>query len=122
LKEGIALLAHGSRDPEWSRPFERLAATLTKRLPAVAVALAYLEHGPSLEEALAALLAKGATSVRVIPVFLGSGGHVKEDLPRLVRQAGAAFPAQTLVLEKPIGEQAPVIEAIAAAISSAGSA
>jgi len=49
LKQGIVLVAHGSRDPEWSRPFERLAAALEKKLPAVAVALCYLEHGPSLE-------------------------------------------------------------------------
>jgi sirohydrochlorin cobaltochelatase len=121
VKEGIALLAHGSRDPQWSAPFQRLAAKLQEKLPAVAVSLAYLEHGPSLDEALAALHAKGAASIRVVPVFLGSGGHVKSDLPRLVREAAAAFPAQKLVLEKPIGEQERVIEAIAAAISSAGS-
>ena len=28
MKEGIILIAHGSRDPEWSRPFERIAASL----------------------------------------------------------------------------------------------
>ena len=115
MKQGIALVAHGSRDPEWSRPFERLTAALEKKLPAVAVALCYLEHGPSLEEALAMLVAKGAGSIRVVPVFLGAGGHVKQDLPKLV--AAAKHPEVNLVLEKPIGEQPEVIEAIAAAIS-----
>jgi sirohydrochlorin ferrochelatase len=51
LKEGIVLLGHGSRDPEWSQPFEKIAVSLGKRLPAVSVFLAYLEHGPSLDEA-----------------------------------------------------------------------
>ena len=32
MKQGIALVAHGSRDPEWSRPFERLSAALEKFL------------------------------------------------------------------------------------------
>ena len=77
--------------------------------------LAYLEHGPSLDEAVAALVAKGALSIRVIPLFLGAGGHVKDDLPRLIAQVKR--PEVSVVLDKPIGEQAEVIEAIAAAIS-----
>lgn len=114
MKQGIVLVAHGSRDPEWSRPFERLAAALEKKLPAVAVALCYLEHGPSLEEALAALVAKGAGAIRVVPVFLGAGGHVKQDIPDLI---AAANPPVSVTLEAPIGEQLQVIEAIAAAIA-----
>jgi sirohydrochlorin cobaltochelatase len=117
LREGIILLGHGSKDPEWSQPLEKIAVSLGKRLPAVSIFLAYLEHGASLEEAVAALVAKGALSIRVIPLFLGAGGHVKEDLPKLVAQAKRA--EVNLVLDKPIGEQQEVIEAIATAISSA---
>lgn len=117
MKEGIVLVAHGSRDPEWSRPFERIAASLAQKLPAVSVGLAYLEHGPSLEETVTALVAKGVGSIRVIPVFLGQGGHVKDDLPRLLAQS--TRPGLSLTLDKPIGEQPLVIEAIAAAIFSA---
>jgi sirohydrochlorin cobaltochelatase len=115
LKEGIVLVAHGSRDPEWSLPFERIAISLAQKLPAVSVGLAYLEHGPSLDETVTALVAKGVGSIRVVPVFLGQGGHVKEDLPRLVAQSERA--GLSLRLDKPIGEQPQVIEAIAAAIS-----
>ena len=115
MKQGIVLVAHGSRDAEWSRPFERLAAALQKKLPAVAVALSYLEHGPSLEEALAALTAKGVGAIRVVPVFLGAGGHVKEDIPRLV---AAANPTVPVTVDSPIGEQAQVIDAIAEGIAS----
>jgi sirohydrochlorin cobaltochelatase len=117
LKEGIALVAHGSRDPEWSRPFERIAASLARKLPAACIGLAYLEHGASLEETVAALVAKGAGSILVVPVFLGQGGHVKEDLPRLLSQS--ARPGVQLSLAKPIGEDPEVIEAIAQAICAA---
>ena len=115
MKQSIVLVAHGSRDPQWSRPFERLAAALEKRLPAVAVALCYLEHGPSLEEALAAVVAKGAGAIRVVPVFLGAGGHVKEDIPKLV---AAAHPTVPVTVDSPIGEQAQVIDASAEGIAS----
>ena len=115
MKEGIVLVAHGSRDPDWSRPFERIAASLAQRLPAVSVGLAYLEHGASLDETVTAMVAKGVASIRVVPLFLGPGGHVREDLPKLV--ADSTRPGMTITLEKPIGEQPGVIEAIASAIS-----
>jgi len=115
LKQGIVLVAHGSRDPEWSRPFERLAAALEKKLPATAVALSYLEHGPSLEEALLALVAKGVGAIRVVPLFLGAGGHVKQDIPGLV---AAANPGVPVTVDTPIGEQDQVLEAIAEGIAS----
>jgi sirohydrochlorin cobaltochelatase len=116
LKQGIVLFAHGSRDPEWAGPFERIASILSKQF---LVAVAYLElMRPTLDEAVAALGAAGASSIRIVPVFLGQGGHVKQDLPRLVANAAAARPALRLILEEPIGEQPAVIEAIAAAIAA----
>ena len=109
-------MAHGAKDPEWSRPFEQIALALKKKLPAVAVGIAYLEHGTSLPEAVGLLAAKGALSIRVVPIFLGQGGHVKVDIPRLVADAQASSPNVRLTLESAIGERASVIEAIAEAI------
>ena len=118
MKEGILLFAHGSRDPEWAGPFERISQELARRLPQVVVCSAYLElMRPTFDEAVAALAAAGAESIRVVPLFLGQGGHVKEDLPQLVERAAAARPALDIRLEPPIGEQPQVIEAIAAAIA-----
>jgi sirohydrochlorin cobaltochelatase len=115
LKEGIVLVAHGSRDPDWSRPFEGIAASVAQKLPAASVGLAYLEYGPSLDEIVAALVAKGVASIRVVPVFLGQGSHVKDDLPRLVAQS--TRPGVALRLDQAIGEQPRVIEAIASIIA-----
>lgn len=117
MKQGLVLMAHGAKDPDWYRPFEQIALELGKRLPAVAIALAYLEHGPSLREAVAALVAKGAVAVRIVPVFLGQGGHVKQDLPRLVVEAQSAYPGVRMVLEPAIGEQPAFVEAVATVIA-----
>ncbi len=118
MSVGIVLLAHGSRDPEWARPFEQLAAQLSHNV-AGPVVLAYLElMRPPLDEAISALINKRATSIRVVPVFFGQGGHVKEDLPRLVERARKSRPQVAIALEPPIGEQPAVIDAIAAAIAT----
>lgn len=118
MTQGVVLFAHGSRDPRWAGPFEKLSAALKQRLPGALVVVAYLElMAPSLDEAIAALAAAGARSIRIVPAFLGHGGHVGEDLPRLVAAAAAARPELELTLEPPIGEQPAVIDAIAKAIA-----
>ena len=107
------LFAHGSREPEWARPFETLAALLR---PAYEVRVAYLERmQPSLEEAIAQLVERKVSAIRIVPVFLGMGAHVREDLPRLV---AAANPPVKVTIDPPIGEQGRVLEAIAAAIAA----
>jgi sirohydrochlorin cobaltochelatase len=72
---------------------------------------------PSLPEVLDSLGAGGTASVRVVPVFLAAGGHVKSDLPRLVDATRKKHPRLCVEIDPPVGEQEPVLEAIAAAIA-----
>ena len=113
------LFAHGARDPDWARPFRQLALELAERLPGERVALAFLElMQPSLGECVAALHAEGIQKFRVVPVFLGSGGHLKIDLPRLVAEVKDKLKNVEIDLEPPVGEQPEVISAIARAIAA----
>ena len=115
MKEGIVLFAHGSREPGWAKPFERIAQQLSAKHP---VQLAYLEQmKPSLDEAVTTLVSRGIKRVRIIPVFLGAGGHVREDLPKLAEAARARHAGVEIVLETTIGERQEITDAIAAVIS-----
>jgi sirohydrochlorin cobaltochelatase len=117
LRDGILLFAHGSREAGWAKPFESIARQLAGEF---LVELAYLEiMKPTLEEAVASLASKGAQRVRIIPLFLGAGGHVREDLPRLAEAARERHAGVEIVLERTIGERAEVTDAIAAVISKA---
>jgi sirohydrochlorin cobaltochelatase len=81
------------------------------------VALAFLERmTPTLEEAVAKLVADGATRIRIVPVFLGAGGHVIDELPVKVARLREQHAGATIAIAAPIGEQPRVIEAIAEAI------
>ena len=116
MKQAIVLFAHGSRDAAWARPFEALHALVSDSLPGHEVRLAYLEHmKPSLGNALDELAKSGVPSVRVVPLFFGLGGHLRQDLPRLVAEAHEKL---EVTIDPPIGEQASVISAIAAAIAA----
>ena len=115
MTEGIVLFAHGSREPGWAAPFESIARQLSGKF---IVQLAYLERmKPTLDEAVDAVVAKGARRVRIVPVFLGVGGHIKDDLPRLAEAARARHAGIEIVLERTIGEREEITQAIAAVIS-----
>lgn len=117
----IVLFAHGARNAEWANPFRELALQLGERLPGERVVLAFLElMRPSLPECAASLYGEGVRSLRIVPVFLGAGGHLKQDLPQLVDTLRGRFPDLGIAVEPPIGEQPEVIAAIAGAVARAG--
>lgn len=102
---GIILLAHGSRDPQWREPIEAVAAQIRALAPSTPVLCAYLELcAPSLPEAATNLIAKGADSIRVFPLFFGVGKHAREDLPKLVEQLRASHPGVAVELLPSAGE------------------
>jgi sirohydrochlorin ferrochelatase len=51
---------------------------------------------PTLGDAAAGLVGAGATRIDVVPLFLGTGGHLRRDLPPLVDALRAAHPAGRL--------------------------
>ena len=122
MTRALILFAHGARDPRWAEPFEAVADRVRQAAPALAVRLAFLETmTPTLADAVAALAAAGATDVDVVPLFLGSGGHLRQDLPPLVDALRAAHPGVEMHLHAAIGEHAVVVEAMAAAaVAAAG--
>jgi sirohydrochlorin cobaltochelatase len=111
---GIVLFAHGARDVRWAEPFERLRSRVEARRPDLTVRLAFLEHlKPDLADAVRALADRGVTRVRIVPLFFGRGGHLRDDFPRHVALAQAAAPAVAIDVAPAAGEDPAVIEALA---------
>lgn len=114
LKPGLILFAHGARDPRWAEPFERLKSSVATQSAEILVALAYLEcMTPDLMTATANLVDGGASSIVVVPIFLGQGGHVRRDLPELVEGLRQRWPTIPIRLTQAVGEDTAVIEAMA---------
>jgi sirohydrochlorin cobaltochelatase len=114
MARAVILFGHGSRDPLWRLPMETVAARLRAMQPDTPVRCAYLElDTPTLAEAAADVVAAGATEVTIVPMFLGTGRHAREDLPRLLWQLQAEHPRVAFSLQKSVGEDGRVIELIA---------
>lgn len=115
MQAGLILFAHGSRDARWAEPFERLLERVARAAPQARVVLAYLEMmPPDLPAAAAGLRDAGFRDIIVVPVFLGQGGHVRDDLPVLVQRTAARHPDCRLRLAGAAGEDDAVLDAIAA--------
>jgi sirohydrochlorin cobaltochelatase len=111
---GIVLFAHGARDPQWARPFEAIRGHLAASRPEYPTELAFLDlMRPTLEEAIASLVERGAPAITVFPLFMAQGGHLKQDLPRLLDAIRATHPRIPIALETTIGEVPEIVAAIA---------
>jgi sirohydrochlorin cobaltochelatase len=110
----IILFAHGARDPEWAAPFRRMVARLRAARPDLPVQLAFLElMQPALADAVAGMAADGIKRITLVPLFLAQGGHLKEDLPRLLDDIRRSHPGVTIDVSQAIGDSEVLTAAIA---------
>lgn len=114
---GIILLGHGSRDPLWRAPIEAVQARVQLAQPQSPCCCAYLElTEPSLPQAADQLIAQGVRQLRITPMFLGTGKHAREDIPRLVAELQARHPGVQFEVQASVGED-PRVTALLAQIA-----
>ncbi len=122
MTHALILFAHGARDPRWAEPFQAILARVRALQPELRAELAFLElMSPALPDAAEALVTAGCTHITVQPLFLGTGSHLRRDLPALMDQLRGRFPQTTWQLAAAIGEAPSVMEAMArAAVGATG--
>lgn len=113
-KKAIILFAHGSPDPTWHKHIDLIKQQVIKKSPETKIDCAYLNFtSPDLQGSVQALASKGMNLIYVIPIFLGIGQHLKNDLPILIEQIKISHPQIKIECTPPIGENDAVINLIA---------
>lgn len=111
---GLLLFAHGARDQRWAEPFLAVRAAVQGAKPELSVELAFLElMQPDLAGGVKALVAAGCNEIRVVPLFLGQGSHLRRDLPALIEAQQALYPELSLKVSRAAGEAQAVLLALA---------
>jgi sirohydrochlorin cobaltochelatase len=114
MTQAIIVFAHGSKDTLWRQPVEAVAARVQALAPGVQVRCAYLEWtAPPLMSAMSELVTLGAKSIRILPMFLGIGKHLREDLPLLIDELIAQYPEVQVSVLPSVGENLQVIDLLA---------
>lgn len=112
----IILLAHGSSDANWKRPFESLLSRVAGEVSKDKVSLAYMELcSPSIEDILHTLPSDKA-NIAVYPLFFAQGRHLRVDVPKQLDALTNQH--RTLTLLEPIGDNVEVVQAMESAIIS----
>ena len=118
LTSAVILFAHGAREPEWARPFEQVRDRL--RAEGLRVELAYLEiMKPSLDEAAKTLVAEGARTLTIVPLFLAQGKHLKRELPEMVEALKRKHGEVEFRVTPALGDEPEILAAIAAWVKRA---
>jgi len=121
--EAIVLFVHGARDARWAEPFLRLRERVAAKAPQSIVEIAFLDHmSPNLAKVARQLSERGVTHIRVVPMFFGRGGHLRDDFPQQLDAACAAAPGVAFEVTEAAGESDAVLAALAAfALDAPGS-
>jgi sirohydrochlorin ferrochelatase len=78
---------------------------------------AFVEMGtPSVEEAVTRAVAEGARTVKLLPLFMAVGRHVKRDIPASVETLRAMHPERTIEILPSLGENERFWEALRAIV------
>jgi sirohydrochlorin cobaltochelatase len=103
--ECLVLLAHGSKDPRWRIPFERIVDAVQGQSEKTVVRLAYMEFiEPTLMDVARECVGQQILRLRILPLFLSIGAHLVTDVPEQVNQAKAKFPQLEVDVLSPVGE------------------
>jgi sirohydrochlorin ferrochelatase len=106
MTDGIIIVDHGSRSADSNTLLLRLAEQFARRFHHryAIVEPAHMELAdPTIGEAFARCVWRGAERVVVCPFFLGPGKHWQSDIPRLVEEAAQAFPHVPHRVAAPLG-------------------
>ncbi|KOC30541.1 cobalamin biosynthesis protein CbiX [Comamonas testosteroni] len=121
-RAGLILLAHGSRDALWRQPIEAVHQLVQAMRPDLHCICAYLDAcAPDLPAAAQSLIAQGVEHLIVLPLFLGTGKHAREDIPRLLDELRRQHPGCRFDLQTAAGENPRVTSLLAQlAVEAAG--
>jgi len=116
---GLLLFAHGAREPGWAAPFTAVRERIRREQPGLAVELGFLElMTPDLQGAADALVRAGCRRIEIVPLFLGTGGHLRRDLPLQAERLRQRHGGVSFELHAAIGEHPDVVAAIARAAAA----
>ena len=86
-KTALILLAHGSKNPNWKKPFENLKKNIQENYVSIKVELAFFElDSPVLEDSVNKLLLEGYHDFKIEPLILANGFHLEKDLPQRIQK------------------------------------
>ncbi|HLG21006.1 MAG TPA: CbiX/SirB N-terminal domain-containing protein [Bdellovibrionota bacterium] len=99
----VILLAHGTREPDASRPVHQYAEELSKAsgLRVEPCLREFIE--PSVSTVVGKLAHEGVRTVYIVPFFLFNSGHVTRDIQKDLAAEKEKYPNMVFKVGEPLG-------------------
>lgn len=118
--KALIVIAHGSRREQSNNEIigmvDRIRSMVNDQYEQITHS--FLEiRDPSLNEAVADCIDRGAREVTVYPFFLNSGNHVQQDIPDMIEELNAVYPDCHIQLLQHFGKSEDMASLIADHVS-----
>lgn len=111
--KGILIIAHGSREPETVKTMEEVFSMVKEKLSHILMEQAYMEFcDVNLAKGLDKLVKQGADNIVVVPYFLFSGIHIREDIPHEIEEYLSVHPGIKVTLGHTLGADPRIAEVL----------
>ena len=110
----ILYIGHGTRSKEGAAEAHSFIHRVMKRLNVEIQEISFLElTKPGIEEGFLNCVERGATEITVVPLFLLTAGHIKEDIPQALSSLCKKYPNIEVNIRDPFGVQGKILDGIA---------
>lgn len=117
--DGVLILAHGSKRQETEKILDSLTRKVKARSGEELVYAAYLQFSEqNLGKGVDYLVSNGATSIKVVPMFLFDGVHVTQDIPNELDEIRRKYSGINIRMSRHLGDDDRVADIIVDRIRS----
>lgn len=113
VTRAILYVGHGTRSKKGAEEAKEFLGRVIARVDAPIQEISFLElTDPFIPEGFERCVAKGATEITVVPIFLLTAGHIKEDIPEALEPLRFKYPDVSLEVAPAFGVQDRIVDAI----------
>lgn len=117
-REGVVIMGHGSKSPSALSTLEEVTDQIDKAFE-IPVRLASLQfNNPTFKETIDELVSVGVKRIIVMPFFIYSGIHVREDIPKAINEVEKEYDDLEIVLTGHLGADPSIIGVVKDRIES----
>ncbi|MGD6830564.1 sirohydrochlorin chelatase [Sutcliffiella halmapala] len=113
MSKAILYIGHGTRSKQGAEEAKGFLQKVIDKVFVPIQEISFLElTEPFIEEGFECCIAKGATYITVVPIFLLKAGHIKEDIPEALAPLRERFPQVSVEVAEAFGVQERIVEGI----------
>ncbi|MDF1508536.1 sirohydrochlorin chelatase [Robertmurraya sp. DFI.2.37] len=118
--KAILYVGHGTRSKRGALEAKMFIESIMKKIPIQIQEMSFLElTSPSIDKGFHQCIARGATEIMIVPIFLLSAGHMKKDIPDVICRLKKKYPTVQVTIGNAFGVQTEILDALAQLIYSA---